>query len=67
MKITQFFLIYFVLQDFGFARNPITPDRGANDPHIRIFNGKAYLSASHDKSIGMDNSILLTLSFLQRP
>ena len=33
------------------AKNPIIPNKGANDPHIRIFNNKAYLSASHDKSI----------------
>ncbi len=33
------------------AKNPIIPNKGANDPHIHIFNGKAYLSASHDKSI----------------
>ena len=32
------------------AKNPIIPNKGANDPHIRIIEGKAYLSASHDKS-----------------
>jgi hypothetical protein len=30
--------------------NPIIPNRGVNDPHIRIIDGKAYLSATHDKS-----------------
>ena len=33
------------------GKNPIIPNKGANDPHIRIIDGKAYLSASHDKSI----------------
>lgn len=33
-----------------FAGNPIIKNKGANDPHIRILNGKAYLSASHDRS-----------------
>jgi len=30
--------------------NPIIPNRGVNDPHIRIIDGTAYLSATHDKS-----------------
>lgn len=34
------------------AINPIISNKGANDPHIHIFNGKAYLSASHDTSVG---------------
>lgn len=29
-----------------YAENPIIRNRGANDPHIRIFNNKAYLAAS---------------------
>jgi len=33
------------------AENPIIPNKGVNDPHIRIFDGKAWLSATHDKSI----------------
>ncbi len=32
------------------AGNPIIANQGVNDPHIRIFDGKAYLYASHDKS-----------------
>ena len=39
------------VQFAAFSKNPIIPNRGANDPHIRIIDGKAYLSASHDKSI----------------
>lgn len=33
-----------------YAGNPIIPNQGVNDPHIRVFNGKAYLYATHDKS-----------------
>lgn len=43
-----FFLIVWHLGTL--ANNPIIPNKGANDPHIRIIDGKAYLSASHDKS-----------------
>ncbi len=32
------------------ARNPIIVNQGVNDPHIHIFDGTAYLYASHDKS-----------------
>lgn len=39
------------------AQNPIIPDKGVNDPHIRIFNGKAYLAASHDRA--SDNGTFL--------
>jgi len=38
--------------------NPIIPNKGANDPHIRIIDGKAYLAASHDKSIENDGFIM---------
>lgn len=34
----------------GQAANPIIPNRGVTDPHIHIFNGRAYLFASHDRS-----------------
>jgi GH43 family beta-xylosidase len=34
----------------GQAANPIIPNRGVTDPHIHIFNGKAYLFATHDRS-----------------
>ncbi|NND08665.1 MAG: family 43 glycosylhydrolase [Saprospiraceae bacterium] len=33
------------------GQNPIVPDKGVNDPHIHIFEGKAYLYATHDRSI----------------
>jgi len=42
-------LLMFLLLS-GQAENPIIPNLGVNDPHIRIFDGKAWLSASHDKS-----------------
>jgi hypothetical protein len=32
------------------AENPIIPNQGINDPHIRIFGDSAYLYASHDAS-----------------
>jgi len=35
-----------------FADNPIIPGQGICDPHIRIFNNRAYLFASHDTSRG---------------
>lgn len=35
----------------GFAANPVIPRHGINDPHVRIHDGKAYLFASHDRSI----------------
>lgn len=43
-------VLCFAVQFASSAKNPIIPNRGANDPHIRIIDGKAYLSASHDKS-----------------
>ena len=32
------------------AANPIVPNRGLNDPHIHVFNDRAYVYASHDRS-----------------
>lgn len=51
-KSLSFLLAVFAFQIVAFSSNPIIKNKGANDPHIHIFNGKAYLSASHDKSIG---------------
>ncbi len=34
-----------------FSQNPIIPNKGVNDPHIRIIDNKAFLAASHDRSI----------------
>lgn len=33
------------------AANPIVPNRGLNDPHIHIFGDRAFVYASHDRSI----------------
>lgn len=41
-----------------FAENPIVPAVGLNDPHVRIFNDKAYLYATHDKSIENESFIM---------
>jgi len=41
-----------------FAGNPIVPDVGLNDPHVHIFDGKAYVYATHDKSIENEKFIM---------
>ena len=38
-------------QMVSYPENPVIRNKGVNDPHIRIIDGKAYLAASHDKSI----------------
>lgn len=51
MNKVYILFLFFLLQNTVFAQNPIIPNKGANDPHIRIIDGRAYLAASHDKSI----------------
>jgi arabinoxylan arabinofuranohydrolase len=58
MKINVLIIILLATQLSGFSQNPIIPNRGVNDPHIRIIDGKAYLSATHDKSIENDRFIM---------
>jgi hypothetical protein len=58
MKTISFLFVLITLQLGAFAKNPIIPNKGANDPHIRIIDGKAYLSASHDKSIDSKKFIM---------
>lgn len=58
MKISFFFVTLLAIQFEGLCQNPIIPDRGVNDPHIRIIDDKAYLSATHDKSIENDRFIM---------
>ncbi|MBA7587204.1 hypothetical protein ES708_29222 [subsurface metagenome] len=58
MKVFSLILIFIIFQFVGLSQNPIIPNKGANDPHIRIINGKAYLSASHDKSIDNNTFIM---------
>jgi len=45
-----FSLVAFFAGTSLYAQNPIVPNVGLNDPHIRIFNDTAYVYASHDKS-----------------
>lgn len=51
MSRIQLGVIFILFSQLLCANNPIISNRGANDPHVRIIDGKAYLSASHDKSI----------------
>ncbi len=44
------------LSELGYMGNGIIPNMGVNDPHIHIFNNKAYLFASHDTIIGSGNT-----------
>ena len=44
------FLVIIITSYFSFSQNPIIPNKGVNDPHIRIIDNKAYLAASHDRS-----------------
>jgi hypothetical protein len=53
-KKISLFLIYLFLQSIGFSQNPIIPvHEGITDPHIRVYDGIAYMTACHDWS--MDN------------
>jgi arabinoxylan arabinofuranohydrolase len=58
MNRLVFLLIFTSINYSVFSKNPIIPNKGANDPHIRIIDGKAYLSASHDKSAGNTKFIM---------
>lgn len=58
MKFELFVLTVITTVVFAFipqglySNNPIIPGLGVCDPHIRIFNGKAYLFATHDEKPG---------------
>src|SRR5690242_9318257 len=39
-------------------KNPIIPGKGVCDPHIHVFNDRAYLYATHDYSPANDNYIM---------
>jgi arabinoxylan arabinofuranohydrolase len=39
-------------------KNPILPRRGVCDPHVHVFNGRAYLYASHDSSAQNDGYVM---------
>jgi len=49
-KLTPGLLSVCLLAAPTFAENPIVPNVGLNDPHVRIFGDKAYVYATHDKS-----------------
>ncbi len=54
VKKISLFLSYLLLQSIGFSQNPIIPvHEGITDPHIRVYDGVAYMTACHDRS--MDN------------
>jgi arabinoxylan arabinofuranohydrolase len=57
MRILLIWILFIAVSTTVLSRNPIIPNQGANDPHIRIIDGRAYFSASHDKS--MDNSTFI--------
>jgi len=42
----------------AFAGNPIVPNVGLNDPHVHIFGDKAYVYATHDKSMENERFIM---------
>ena len=58
MKKYLLLILLLATQLSGFCQNPIIPNKGVNDPHIRIIDGKAYLSATHDKSIENDEFVM---------
>ena len=46
------YLGLFLFPCAGFGQNPIIPaSEGITDPHIRIYDGRAYMTACHDRSI----------------
>ena len=41
-----------MFQSIGFGQNPVIPvHKGITDGHIRVYDGVAYMTACHDKSI----------------
>ena len=52
MKFFCLYLNLFLLPCFGFSQNPIIPAKeGMTDPHIRVYDGVAYMTVCHDRSI----------------
>lgn len=43
-------IVIFLPLDLVWTKNPIVPDVGMADPHGHIFNGRAYIYATHDYS-----------------
>ena len=42
-KLSSIVLVACMLSALAHAENPIVPDVGLNDPHVHIFNDKAYV------------------------
>ena len=57
-KPISILLVASILSTSVFAGNPIVPNVGLNDPHIHIFNDKAYVYATHDKSSDNEGFIM---------
>jgi arabinoxylan arabinofuranohydrolase len=57
-KLILFLLVALALCNPVFAKNPVVPDVGLNDPHVHIFDNKAYIYATHDKSIKNERFIM---------
>jgi len=54
MRKFCFYLGWLLFSSAAFGQNPIIPvDKGITDPHIRVYDGVAYMTACHDRS--MDN------------
>jgi len=51
MKAQISFSLFLLVTVNLLAQNPIIPGKGVCDPHIKIFNNKAYLYATHDFSV----------------
>ena len=51
--IIAFLGLFIGLNVVIYADNPIIPNQGVCDPHIHIFNNKAYLFSTHDYAPGM--------------
>jgi len=58
IKIIVVLLVALLMIDRAFAENPIVPNVGLNDPHVHIFNDKAYVYATHDKSMENERFIM---------
>ncbi len=58
LRSITFLFVASILSTALFAKNPIVPAVGLNDPHIHIFNDKAYVYATHDKSPENENFIM---------
>jgi len=52
MRKICIYLGLFLFPCAGFGQNPIIPaSEGITDPHIRIYDGRAYMTACHDRSV----------------